>query len=176
MDEAGTAENAVGAELHRVQELVVDAPVHHVHPLLAGGGAHVGDVVSADEVSALHQVDAHHAGEEGVLEVGGVVDARGEDHDPRIGRPDRCGGPQGVEQVAGVVVHGGDGVGAEQVGEHPGHHPAVLHHVAHARGAAEVVLEHPELAVVVTDDVDAGHVDAHAARRIDPVDLTVEVR
>nr|WP_254126906.1 hypothetical protein [Aquihabitans sp. G128] len=176
VDEPRAAQHGVGAELHRVQELVVDAPVHDVDALLAGGGAHVGDVVAADEVAALHQVDAHHAGQEGVLEVGAVVHARGEHHDARVRCPGRGGGPQGTEQVAGVVVDRRHRRGAEQVREHPGHHPAVLHHVAHARRAAEVVLQHAELAVVVADDVDAGDVDAHAAGRLHAVDLAVEVR
>jgi hypothetical protein len=34
------------------------------------GGAHVDDVLVDDEVAALDQLDAHLAGEEGVLEVG----------------------------------------------------------------------------------------------------------
>ena len=74
-----------------------------------------------------------------------------------------------------VVVHRPDAVGAEQVGKHPGHHPAVLHHVGDARRRAQVVLEHPEHALAVADDVDAGDVDAHAVRRPDAGGVAVEV-
>jgi hypothetical protein len=68
------------------RKVVVDAPVDHVHPLEAAGGAHVHEAVEDHQVAALHQLDAHLLGEEGVLEVGGVVDPRGEHHHGGIAR------------------------------------------------------------------------------------------
>ena len=72
----GAAEHRVGAEVQRVEVVVVDAAVDDVDALLARGRAHVDDVVAAHEVAALDQLDAHLPGEERVLEVRGVVDAR----------------------------------------------------------------------------------------------------
>ena len=76
----GAADDRVAAELHRVEEVVVDPPVHDVDALLAPGRPHVEDVVAADEVAALDQRHTHLLGEERVLEVGRVVDA-GREHD-----------------------------------------------------------------------------------------------
>ena len=77
VEDARAADERIGAEVQRVEELVVDPAVHHVHPLLAGRGPHVDDPVPADQVPAFDQFDAHLAGQEGVLEVGRVVHARG---------------------------------------------------------------------------------------------------
>ena len=50
-------------------------------------GAHVDAVVvDDDEIAALDQLDAHLLGQEGVLEVGRVVDTGGEHHHRRIVR------------------------------------------------------------------------------------------
>ena len=88
----GAAEHRVGPEVQRVEEVVVDAPVHHVDALLARGRAHEDDVVAAHEVAALDQLDAHLPGEERVLEVRRVVDAGREHDDARVvdARAARC--------------------------------------------------------------------------------------
>src|SRR5207253_1528616 len=80
VEDAGTAEHRLGPEVEGVEEVVVDPPVDDVNPVLALRAAHVDPVVAAHQVATLHQLDAHLAGEEGVLEVGRVVDAGGE-HD-----------------------------------------------------------------------------------------------
>ena len=49
-------------------------------------GAHGHDVVVDHEVAALDELDTHLAGEERVLEVGGVEDA-GREHDHASARP-----------------------------------------------------------------------------------------
>ena len=59
IDQARDAQHRVGPELQRVEEGVIDAPVDDVDAGLAVGGAHVGDVVAADEVAALDQLDTH---------------------------------------------------------------------------------------------------------------------
>ena len=67
--------------MQRVEVLVVDAPVDDVDRALALRRAHPHPVAAADEVAALDQLDAHQPGEQRVLEVGGVVDARGQHDD-----------------------------------------------------------------------------------------------
>ena len=83
--QARHAEHAVGAERQRVEEVVVDAAVDHVHALQAARRPHEDAVLIDDQVAALDQLDAHPLGEEAVLEVGRVVHARAEQHDGRVG-------------------------------------------------------------------------------------------
>ena len=76
VEDPGAPHDRVRAEVERVEEVVVHPPVDHVHTLLAARGPHVDETRPADQVAALHQLDAHLAGEKGVLEEGGVEDAR----------------------------------------------------------------------------------------------------
>ena len=175
VDQAGDAEHRVGVELQRVEELVVDPPVDHVHPLVALRGAHVDEVVAAEQVAALDQLDAHLPGQQRVLEVGRVVDAGGEHDDGRVGLVRRGRGAQGPQQVRRVVADRAHPLAGEQVGEDARHRAAVLHHVRHAGRVAQVVLQHPEHALLVADEVDPGDVDAHAVGRDEPGRGPVEV-
>ncbi len=176
VDQSGAAEHGVGAELQRVQEFVVDPLVDHVHALLAGGGAHVHPVAAADQVAALDQFHAHQAGQQRVLEVGAVEHARGQDHHGGIVHAGRCRFAQRGQQSAGVLLHRADQLLAEGLRQALGHRAAVLQDVAHAGGHAYVVLQDTERSGRVADDVDAGDVDPHAARRFKAVDLAVEMR
>ena len=164
-DEARHAEHRVGTEHLGIEEVVVGALVDHVDATQPGGGAHVDAVAPLDEIGGLHEVDAHGAGEQRVLEVGAVVAAGGEDHDGGLlAGGVRGGGLQRGEQPARVLAHAAHGPVGEQLGEALRHGAAVGEHVAHAAGGAHVVLEHAEAAVPVAHQVDAGHVQAHAVR------------
>ena len=85
IEQTGAAQRGVGAEDQRIAEVVVDAAIDDVDALEAVSGAHVDDIVVRDEVAAFHEVDAHLAGEISVLEVGGIEDARREQHDIGLG-------------------------------------------------------------------------------------------
>ena len=74
-----------------------------------------------------------------------------------------------------VVADGPHAVRGEQVREDPRHGPPVLHHVGDPGRRPQVVLEHPEGALRVADQVDARDVDAHAVGRHDAGRLAVEV-
>lgn len=63
----------------------------------------------------------------------------------------------------------------EEVGEDAGHGAPVLHDVGHPGRRAQVVLEHPEVALVVPDQVDARDVDADAVGWDDAGRLAVKV-
>ncbi len=175
LSSAGDAEHRVGLELHRVEEGVVDAAVDDVDLALALGGAHVDGVVAAEQVAALDQLDTHLPGQQRVLEVGGVVDAGRQHDDRRVGLVGGRGVAQRPQQMRRVVADRAHPVGGEQVREDPRHRAAVLHHVGDARRRAQVVLEHPEVALRVAHQVDAGDVDAHAVGRDDARGLAVEV-
>ena len=156
--------------------LVVDPAVDDVDAALAGGRAHEDDVVARDEVAALDELDAHLAGEEGVLEVRRIVDARREHDDRRIGTGvRRRRGSQRRQEPLGVVRDRADAVAREQLGEDPRHRAAVLDDVGAPRRDADVVLEHPELPVAVADEIDAGDVDADVVRCLDAEAGALEV-
>ena len=172
----GTAEQRLLPEMHRVQELVVDPPVDHVHRLEPGGGPHHHPTGPADQVAALDQLDAHHPGQQGMLEVGGVVDTGGQHHHPRVTHPGRRGRAQRGQQPPRVAVHRTDPVVGEHLGQRAGHRPAVGHHVGDPGRHPDVVLEHPEVALGVPDQVDARDVHPNAVDRLDVRHLAQEVR
>ncbi len=176
VDDAGAAQHGVGPEVHRVEELVVDAAVDHVHRRHALGGPHHHPAAAALEVAPLDELDAHRAREQRVLEVGTVVDARRQHHHRRVDDTGGGGGAQRGQQVLRVARDRPDPVGAHGLGQRGGDRPAVGHHVGDPRRHAGVVLEHPELTGVVTDQVDAGDVHAHAVGGADRRGLAVVVR
>jgi hypothetical protein len=143
--QAGTAEQGVRPEVHRVEEVVIDPPVDDVHLLESLGGPHHHPAALADQVAALDQLDAHRPGQECVLEAGAVEEAGGEHHDGRVVDPGRGAGTQGVEQPARVGADRPDPVTGEGLGERGRDGPPVGQHVGGPRGHPDVVLEQPEL-------------------------------
>ena len=160
------AEHRIGAESEGIEEVVVDAPVDDVDLLRALGRAHEYRIVDHDEVGALDQLDAHLLREERMLEIGAVVVAGREQHDDGILDATLRHGAQRLEQQVGIVVDGTDALLREELGEEPHHHLAVLEHVRHARGRAQVVLEHVVRAVLMAHEIDAGDVRIHVVRQL----------
>ena len=111
-----------------------------------------------------------------MLEVRGVVHTRGQHHDGGLG--DAQGAAARAARPAGarVLLDRAQPVAGEQIRAHVRQRAAVLQHVGDPGRAAQVVLQHPEGALVVAHQVDAGDVDAHAVRRAEPVGLAMEVR
>jgi len=86
---------------------------------------------------------------------------------------------QVLQQHVRVVLDRRDRLPREQLREQPHHHLAVLEHVRHARGHAQVVLQHVVLAGACAHHVDARDVAVDAARQrqaahLRPVLLVVE--
>ncbi len=173
--ESGGSEHRVGAELQRVEEVVVDAAVDDVDALRSAGGAHEHLAADAQQVAALDELDAHEAREQRVLEVRRVVDTRRQHDDVRIVDPGRGGRAQGREQLVGIVADGAHAHRHEQLGQRLRHDAAVRDDVRHARGHPHVVFEHAHLAVLVADQVDSRHLDAHAVGTADAGRLAIEV-
>ncbi len=163
--EAGHADEAVAPECQRVDEVVVDPAVDDVHLLPAPRRAHEDLVVLDDQVVPLDEEHAHLAGQEGVLEVGGVRHARREDDHDRVLGPLRCGVEQRVEEEVRVVLDGPHRVGGEELGEDAAQDVAVLEHVGDARWAAAVVLEDEVVAATVADEVGADDMGVDALGR-----------
>ena len=128
-EQAGDAEHGVGAEHQGIEEVIVDAAVDDIDALRALGGAHEHRFVAHEQVLAFDQFDAHLLREEGVLEVGAVVGAGGQQHHRGVGDAGGGDAAQVVEQHVGIVIDRGDAVLGEQLGEQPHHHLAVLEHV-----------------------------------------------
>ena len=175
VDEAGHAEGGVLAEDGRVEEVVVDAAVDHMHGLQALGRAHEHVLVLHEQVAALDDLDAHLAREVGVLEVGGVVGAGREDHHGGIGHARGRGVLEDLEELVGVVFHGAHAASLEDFREGALQRAAVLEHVADAGRAARVILEYKILTLVVADDVGAADVDVDVARHLDVHELPAEM-
>ena len=110
-----------------------------------------------------------------MLEVRGVVDAGRQHDDVRVF--DSGGGrrAQRGEELVRIVADRAHPHRDEQLGQRLRHHPAVRDDVADARGHPHVVFEHPHLAVLIADEVDARHLDADAVRAVDAGGLAIEV-
>ena len=98
------AEHRVGAELQRIEELVVDAAVDDVDALGSAGRAHEHLAADAQQVAALDELDAHEAREQRVLEVRRVVDTRRQHDDVRVLDPGRGRCAQRGEELVRVVA------------------------------------------------------------------------
>ena len=135
VEEAGGAEQRLAPEDQWVEEVVVDPAVDHVHALQPARRAHEDDVLVADEVASLHELDPHLAREERVLVVGGVVHAGREQDDGEVAARRRGSDRvQDGEQLLRVVVDARDAVPLEELGEGALHRRPVLEHVARAGG------------------------------------------
>ena len=108
------------AEALRIDEIVVDAPIDDVDPLEAPCRPHHDEPVLHHQIAPLYQLDAHLLGEEGMLEVGGVVDAGCEQNDGGIRDVVRRQAAQGIEQAGRVVLHGAHQRRSEDLGGQPG--------------------------------------------------------
>jgi hypothetical protein len=100
--------------------------------------------------------------EEDVLEIGGIVDAGGEQHDLRIF--DALGRDLGqrLAQPAPIIIHRHQGHAGEQVGEGAAHEMPVLDDIGDAGRGPGIVLQDAEFAMLVADDVDAADMDIGA--------------
>ncbi len=165
VDQPRHAEEAAAAEGERIEEVVVDPAVDHVDLLLAVRAAHEDVVALDEEVAPLDERHAHLAGQERVLEVGRVVDARAQhDHHRALARP-RRGVDQAVEEQARVVLDRPHRVRGEELREHAVQERAVLEDVGDAARAAAVVLEDDVRAVLAADEVGADDVGEDLPRR-----------
>jgi hypothetical protein len=124
---------------------------------------------------ALDQFHAHLVGEEGVFEIGGVVDARRQHRDDRRrASSSRRRGASERRRFARIVLHRLHLDAGEQLGEHLQHRFAVLQHVGDAGRGAGVVLQHEELVFAGAHQVDADDMGVDIAGRRDADHLRQE--
>ena len=162
-DEAGRAEARGGVELERVGEGGVEAAPEHADRAEAGDGAHHDPAVLDGQVLALEQHEAEVAGDVGVLEVGVVERARGQDGDAGVGLVGEA-----LQRVAEGAEEAGEAVDVRlgvEVGEDARGGDAVLQREAGAGGRLGAVAEHPPGAVGAAADLEGDEVQVVAAAR-----------
>ena len=169
VEDARAAHHRVRPKVERVEELVVDPPIHNIHPTLTFGRAHVDHVFAAGEVAALHQLDPHLTGQKGMLEIRRVKHPRRKHDHRRTPGMGRRSCSQCFEQIGGIAADGAHGMTAEQFRKHPGHHATVFDHVRHAGGDPDIVLQDPETAVDAPHNIDPSDVNAYAVGGFQPV-------
>ena len=156
------AQPRVAAQLQRVEEFVVQALQDAVHRLQAVQRAQEQPVAAHGEVAALDQRQAQVAREVGVLEVGLVVRAGGQQHDARILPLGAHGAQVGQQRVVGgrqaLHPHLAEGLGEQARDEQP-----VFQQVAQARGRLRALAHHPPVAACVARHVERGDVQVRAA-------------
>ena len=163
VEQAGHAQRRILAEDQGIDEVVIDAAIDHVDALQARGGAGIDDIVVDQEVAALHQLHAHLARQEGVLEIGAVEDAGRQHRDGNV-FVERRQGAQGRQQLQRIMLDRAHAHGAEHRREGAPRHIAVGQHVADARGHPQIVFQHDEVAGLVADQVAAADIDVGAVR------------
>ena len=84
VEQSRHAQVRIAAETERIEKVVVDAPVDHIHALQSGGGAHVDDVVVHQQIAAFDQLDAHLLRQKRVFEVCRIEYARRQQHHRRL--------------------------------------------------------------------------------------------
>ena len=154
-EQTGHAHAAGRADLDRVGVVVLDPPVHDVDRVEPTERAQPQTILAHHEIGSFDQREAEQPGERRVLDVAGVVDTAGEQHDARA-RHVRVG-DQRVAQLGREPGQRGDVaelLGAEQLVGDAEHRRTIEQGVAEpGRRVGEVLHDAPR-AVGQLDDVD----------------------
>jgi len=108
-----------------VEPFVVDAPIDDVDLAQAAGCAHEHVVIVDHQVTALDQLHAHLLGQVEVLVVGGVVDARRQQHHRRVVDALRREPTKVTQQLVNVALDRPYRVAGEEVRQNALHDVAV---------------------------------------------------
>ena len=177
IEEAGHTQARVLAESERVEEIIVDAAVDHIHALKARGGTHIDYVVVHQEIAALDQFDAHLPRQECVLEIGRVENARREQARLSARAARGTGWSQSAQrgqQSLRVVIDGQTRSRGTAWGKPLQHFP-VRQYVRYAAGNAQIVFEEGKAAVGQTDEIGAADTDVDSARNVESAHFAAEV-
>ncbi len=165
------AEEALGPEGVGVERIVVHPAVDDRDRARPPRGLRKDPVVLDEEVATLHELAPHVAREKAVLEVGRVVRAGCQEDGEPLVVGGGCAGGQRLAELGGIHLDGLDVGLGEDAGEDLLHHHAVLEHVGDTGRRAQIILEHPELAVDILDQVDTRDVDVYPAGRTQSAQL-----
>ena len=169
-DQTRNAEGAVLTEDGRVEEIVVNTSIDHVHSLRASGGLHVHAFIVNEKVASLYEIAPHLAGEEAVLEVRRVVRPRCQHDHPALTRLSWGDAHQRVAKPSRVAFDGANMTPPKHSGKDALHHSPVLQHVAHTRWGSEVIFQDEEVAIGPANEVNSGDIHEDAFARQDPAE------
>ncbi len=174
--QTGHAQSGIGTEYLRVQEIVVNAAINHIHALQALDSTHVDTIIFANhQVGPFYQLGAHALSQEGMFKIGGVENTWREHRNFRVVlRPGR-NRRQHVEQLVGVVIDRQNAGFVEQLREHPFGQLTVLQHVGNTRGDPQVVLKNIHLAIFIPHQVGSTDVRPDPQWRREPPTLLAKV-
>ena len=145
------AERRIGAQLHRVAEIIIQPAQDGVHALQSGERLQINARVTDGEVVALHQGKPELAGDIGVLEVGLVERARREYHRNGLvaGIPQELRAQRREERTEWAHVHD-----LREMRKRTAHDLPVLQRIARTRRPLRTVGEHPPAPVGGAREVD----------------------
>ena len=127
------------------------------------------------QVASFDQLDAHLPGQVGVLEIGRVVDAGGQQHNRRVVAPLRSQRPQRAQKQLGVMFDRLHAVIAEELGKGPLHHPAAGQHVGDAAGYPEIVFQNHEFSAAQAKKIRARDGDVDIPRHLQTAHLPAKL-
>ena len=146
--------------------------MHRLQPLRR---AHEHARVAHEQVAALDDFDAHLPRQIGVLEIRAVVGAGREQHHGRVGHARRRDVPETFQKLLRIILHRPHADALEHRRKRALHRPAVFQHVADARRAAPVVLQHEVIAVLVADQIRAADVDINSLGHLEVDEFAPEM-
>ena len=121
-----------------------------------------------DEITTFNELDPHMRSEEHMLEVGRVEHAWCEhDHCRGVASRRRRDAAECAEQGTPVMVNRTHRSVGEDIGQQARHRHTILHDIGDSARTAKVVLQHTELAIAVTHEVDTRDQTPSAERHRD---------
>jgi hypothetical protein len=157
------AQARIGPQLERVQELVVQAFEDAVHRFQTLQRLQVQALVAHREVAAFDQCQAQIACQVGMLEIGFVVRAGGEQHDARF----TFAGAHRAQAFHQRLVGGGQPLHpqvAEGLGEEARDDQPVFQQVAQARRGLRALRHNPPATGGIARQIESGDVQIRCAR------------
>ena len=168
LQKAWHTQGGVGPQLKRVEVLVVHPFEQTMHRHQPAQGFKKQPLVAHDQVAALHQAQAQVAGQIGVLKIGFVVRPGGQQGDVgSIASRAQC-----LEAVHERAVSGGQPLHLQRLkslGKLARHRQAVFQQIAQPGRGLAALAHNPPIAIRSPRQVKRGHMQMHAAHRLDAV-------
>src|SRR6266404_1642508 len=175
VDEARNSQGRIAPEGGGVEKIVVNSAVDDMDPLEALGRAHIDARIEHDQIAAFDDLDTHLARQIGVLEVGAVVRAWGQQGDGDVRDTRRGDVAQQLQQFGRVGIHRPHADALEHVGKRVLHGAAVLQDVGNARRTPRIVFEHEVTAMRAANQIGAANVDIDVLGHLEVDELAAEM-
>ena len=153
MHQSRHAQERIGPQFEGVAEVVIESAEDHFHRLQSAEHLQVNAIVAYRQIAAFHQGVTEITRQVGVLEIGLVVGAGGQQHDARVVFVPRG---QGLQAFAERLEEWGQPLHpaiAERFGQRPRHHDAIFEGVAGAGRRLGAIREYPPTTVGAAAEV-----------------------